>query len=125
MNRTEVVAFAETFLSAWNSQEVERILATYTDDVIYRDPNTRGEVQGADALRRYLSKLLGAWDMQWFLREAYPFADHEGAAVLWHAKLRRTGSEQVVEIDGMDLVLMQGDRIQRNEVWFDRAALGG
>jgi ketosteroid isomerase-like protein len=32
------------FLDAWNSQDVERVLDCYTDDVRYRDPNTRGEV---------------------------------------------------------------------------------
>ena len=29
----------------------------------------------------------------------------------------------MVEADGMDLVLMEGDLIKRNEVYFDRAAL--
>ena len=123
MNQLQVVSFAEKFLSAWNTQDVERVVACYTDDVVYRDPNTRGEVLGADALRRYLKKLFGAWTMQWRLREAHPFSEREGAAVLWHATLQPTGSGPVVKLDGMDLVLMRGERIERNEVWFDRAAL--
>lgn len=39
------------------------------------------------------------------------------------AELRRPGGETVVEVDGMDLVLLRGDRISRNEVQFYRAAL--
>ncbi len=123
MDRIQVVTFAEKFLSAWNSQDVERVVACYTDDVVYRDPNTRGEVRGADALRRYLSKLFGAWRMRWSLREGYPLSDREGAAVLWHATLQPASSGSIAEIDGMDLVLVRGERIERNEVWFDRVAL--
>ncbi|MBI2895947.1 MAG: nuclear transport factor 2 family protein [Deltaproteobacteria bacterium] len=123
MTQSELVAFAERFLSAWNSQDVERVVACYTDDVVYRDPNTRGEVRGADAMRRYLTKLFASWTMHWSLREGHPLAGTEGAAVLWHAVFRRPNDDRAVEADGMDLVLVRGDRISRNEVWFDRAVL--
>ena len=58
-----------------------------------------------------------------FDREAYPFADKDGAALLWHASFRKPGKEKTVEADGMDLVLLQRGLIQRNEVYFDRVAL--
>ena len=123
MTESELRGFAERFLSAWNTQDVERVVACYTDDLVYRDPNTRGEVHGADAFRHYLKKLFGAWTMEWFLRDGHPFAGKEGAAVLWHASFRKAGGDAVVEADGMDLVLMRADRIARNEVYFDRAVL--
>ncbi|MBI5525686.1 MAG: nuclear transport factor 2 family protein [Deltaproteobacteria bacterium] len=123
MDHAQLVAHAEKFLGAWNSQDVEAVVACYTDDVVYRDPNTRGEVRGADGMRRYLSKLFAAWRMTWALREGYPLKDRDGAAILWHATFRKEGGEQVVEADGMDLVLMRGDRVERNEVYFDRAVL--
>lgn len=41
---------------AWNRQDVEAVLDRYTPDVIYRDPNTRGAVQGREAMRRYLTR---------------------------------------------------------------------
>ena len=59
---SEIREVAENFLSAWNSQDVERVVACYTDDVEYWDPNTRGVVKGADAMRRYLRKLFAAWE---------------------------------------------------------------
>ncbi|MBI5367218.1 MAG: nuclear transport factor 2 family protein [Planctomycetes bacterium] len=123
MNAQQAGALAERFLGAWNSQEVDRVLACYTEDVTYRDPNTRGDVQGTDALRRYLTKLFGAWRMHWSLRECYPLADADGAAVLWHAVMSSGESPRTVEVDGMDLVLVHQDRIRRNEVYFDRTAL--
>ena len=42
---------------------------------------------------------------------------------MWHASLGPADGEQSVELDGMDLVLMEGDLVKRNEVYFDRAAI--
>jgi hypothetical protein len=75
---------------------------------------------------RYLTKLFSRWVMTWSLREAHL---HEGGAscsVLWHATFRRAEGEKTVEADGMDLVVVAtDDRIQHNEVYFDRAVLTG
>ncbi len=123
MNRQRATDLADRLLAAWNTQEVERVVACYTDDVRYRDPNTRGFVEGADAMRRYLTKLFDRWQMHWALREAYPLRDEEGAAVLWRATFRLGGNDTYVEIDGMDLALTHGDRLRRNDVYFDRSSL--
>ena len=123
MERATMLSLAERFLGAWNTQDVERVLGCYTADLEYRDPNTRGAVRGADAMRRYLSKLFAGWKMHWALREAHLFDDRAGCAVLWHATFQRPGSETTIGIDGMDLVEVRDDRIARNEVCFDRAPL--
>ena len=123
MDRQTMLTLAEKFLGAWNTQEVERVLSCYTADLEYRDPNTRGAVRGAEAMRRYLSKLFGRWQMHWALREAHLFDDGHGCAVLWHATFRRAASDTPIEIDGIDFVEVHGDRISRNEVCFDRAQL--
>ncbi len=117
------VEIAEAFLAAWNSQDVETVLACYTEDVEYRDPNTRGAVVGQDALRRYLTKLFSSWQMEWKLRDLFPFEGGEGSAVLWQATLSLKGSDRSVVVDGMDLALLRGRQLSRNEVYFDRAAL--
>lgn len=112
------------FLAAWTSQDVERVLDCYTHDLRYHDPNTRGDVNGRDAMRRYLTKLFAAWQMTWVARDVFDLADGDGVAFLWHATFRRSGGEKVVEIDGMDLAVLHGDRVARNEVYFDRTPLG-
>ncbi len=63
---------------------------------------------GRDAMRRYLARLFGAWKMTWTAREVSDLGDEDA----------------VIEIDGMDLAVLRGDRVARNEVYFDRTALG-
>ena len=111
------------FLDAWNSQDVERVVACYTHDVRYRDPNTRGYVEGREAMRRYLRKLFAAWQMTWARREAFALAGGGGAAFLWRATFRRPFGDFVVETSGMDLAVLRGEQLARNEVFFDRAVL--
>lgn len=123
MDQQHLERLIARFLAAWNSQEVERVAATYTEDVRYRDPNTRGHVEGRDAMRRYLRKLFAAWQMTWAQREVFQLAAIDGVAFLWHATFRRQGGSQVVEADGMDLALVRGEQLARNEVYFDRAVL--
>jgi ketosteroid isomerase-like protein len=124
MNKKErLFKLAEGFIGAWNTQDVEGVVAVYTPDVQYRDPNTHGFVGGSNAMRKYLAKLFTGWDMHWTIRELYPLDDIDGAVVLWHAKLKRSGKDKSVEVDGMDLVLVKDNLIKRNDVYFDRAFL--
>ena len=61
---------AAAVLSARNSHDVDRVLACYTEDCIYRDPNTRGAVEGHEALRRYLTRLFQDWRMVYRMQTA-------------------------------------------------------
>ena len=124
MNREHRDFLVKRFMDAWTSQDVDRVLDCYTDDVRYHDPNTRGDVTGRDAMRRYLTRLFAGWQMTWAAREVFDLAGQDGVALLWRATFRRPGQDGVIEIDGMDLALLRGDRVARNEVYFDRAALG-
>jgi uncharacterized protein (TIGR02246 family) len=123
MDRPEIDRLIARFLDAWNSQDVERVLDCYTEDVRYRDPNTRGHVEGRDAMRRYLKKLFAAWRMTWARREVFALGGDDGVAFLWRATFRRAEGSEVVEADGMDLALLRGERLSRNEVYFDRSVL--
>jgi ketosteroid isomerase-like protein len=123
VNREHRDQLVDRFLAAWNSQDVERVLECYTEDARYRDPNTRGEVIGRDAMRRYLARLFGGWRMLWTKREVFDLDAMDGVAFLWTASFRRPGDTTVAEIDGVDLVVLRGDRVARNEVQFDRTPL--
>lgn len=123
MDRETMLSLADQFLGAWNTQNVEQVLACYTADLEYRDPNTRGAVRGTDAMRHYLTKLFAGWKMHWSLREAHLFDDREGCAVLWHATFERSGGGTTIGIDGIDFVAVRDNHIARNEVCFDRAQL--
>ena len=125
MDRDKALQLAERFLGAWNVQDVDAVLDCYTEDVAYLDPNTKGHVEGHDAMRRYLARLFQGWNMHWSLREFFLFEGGDGGAFLWRAKLTPAAGGDTKEVDGMDLVVLRGDRMCRNEVYFDRAVLFG
>jgi ketosteroid isomerase-like protein len=122
MDKHHLEGLVGRFLAAWNAQDVERVVACYTEDLRYLDPNTRGYVEGREGMRRYLRKLFAAWQMTWAERELFELT-RGGAAFLWRATFRRPGGAEVVEANGMDLVILRGDLLERNEVYFDRAVL--
>lgn len=123
MNQEHRDRLVTRFLDAWTSQDVQRVLDCYTDDLRYHDPNTRGDITGRESMRRYLTRLFAGWEMTWAAREVFDLAEPDGVALLWRATFVRKGADKVIEIDGMDLAVLRGDRLVRNEVYFDRAAL--
>jgi ketosteroid isomerase-like protein len=125
MEKEAMRSRAAAVLSAWNRHDVEAVVACYTEDCVYLDPNTRGAVSGRDAFRRYLTRLFRDWRMRWSLREFFPFADGNGGAFLWDAELTPASGGPTARIAGMDLVVLRGELLSRNEVYFDRMALAG
>ncbi len=123
MNTSSLQELKQRLIEAWNAQDVEGVVSCYTDDLVYVDPNTRGPVEGAEAMRRYLTKLFSRWQMEWTVKETFPLEGIDGVAALWRASFRVPGGDETVEADGMDLVLLEGNRVRRNEVYFDRAVL--
>jgi len=58
-------AFAAEWEAAWNAHDIDRILAHYSEDVVFRSQKAmrlvgRGEVHGKPALRSYWTKALAA-----------------------------------------------------------------
>jgi ketosteroid isomerase-like protein len=120
---TRLQRLADQVFSAWNTQGVERVLSCYTDDLVYLDPNTRGEVVGRDAMGAYLTKLFDRWTMTWQGGEVFPLDQTDGVAIRWSGTLAPAGESRSVDISGLDLVILEGDLVKRNEVYFDRSPL--
>lgn len=60
MEENELQHFAIEWLDAWNSQDLERILSHFTDDVVFTSPaaakivkGSEGVIRGKTALREY------------------------------------------------------------------------
>jgi ketosteroid isomerase-like protein len=123
MDLAELKEIENPLVAAWNAHDVEAVVACYTDDLTYIDPNTHGPVEGADGMRRYLTKLFDRWQMHWTVKQVFALADLDGSSALWRASLTSRATGKTVEVEGMDLVLIEGDRVKRNEVYYDRAAL--
>ncbi|MEL6887343.1 MAG: nuclear transport factor 2 family protein [Pseudomonadota bacterium] len=61
----DYAAFAEEWEAGWNSHDLDRILAHYSEDVIFRSQKAmrlvgNGELRGKAALRAYWAKALEA-----------------------------------------------------------------
>jgi len=112
--------FASLWLPAWTGNDPELLASFYTQDVFYLDPVLPDGIQGQQALLAYFRRLLAknpAW--VWTQRQAIPM---EGGFVnLWHAVI--PVGDTKIHCDGVCLVFMRGDRIHRNEVYFDRTTL--
>jgi ketosteroid isomerase-like protein len=123
MTATQLDARGEEIRAAWNSQEVERVLVTYAEEFRYTDPDTKGAIVDRDGLRRYLTKLFAKITAHTTVRAAYSLAEPAGVTVLWSAAVSQAGGDRQVELEGVDVVLFDGDRIASHEIYFDRAAL--
>jgi len=63
MSTPDPAAFASTWVEAWNSHDLEVVLALFADDVVFTSPlahrllpDSGGTVRGKDELRRYWSR---------------------------------------------------------------------
>ncbi len=59
----DYAAFAEAWEAAWNAHDLDRIMAHYSEDVVFRSQKAmslvgRGEIVGRDALRAFWAKAL-------------------------------------------------------------------
>ncbi|MGZ4723961.1 MAG: YybH family protein [Ilumatobacteraceae bacterium] len=61
----DMVAFAESWVAAWNARDLETVLTHYADDVEFVSPTaavvvpeSRGVISGVDALRDYWTAAL-------------------------------------------------------------------
>jgi DNA-binding SARP family transcriptional activator/ketosteroid isomerase-like protein len=125
MSEDRLSQLVDRLLAAWNSHDVGAVLGRYTEDVVYRDPNTRGNVEGADAMRRYLRKVFTHWRMTWASRGQFQFDGTDGAVFLWRATFRKVDEVKNVEVEGADLLVLRGDLIARNDVYYDLGQLIG
>lgn len=71
-------AFAQEWIDAWNSHDLERVLSHYADDVVLTSPvalklQSEGQVRGKQALRDYFERGL----------KAYPDLRFDFQVVLW------------------------------------------
>jgi mannose-6-phosphate isomerase-like protein (cupin superfamily) len=120
LDAAEARAFAERWLPAWTGNDPDRLLAFYADDAWYADPAVPEGVRGRDALRAYFGRLL-ARNPEWTWTHTGSTPLPGGFLNRWHATIPTpTGS---VEVDGVCTVELRGERIARNEVFFDRSAL--
>ena len=116
----DIEAFCQNWLTSWTGNNPEKLISFYSKTAYYQDPANPKGLKGHDKIFPYFKKLL-AVNPKWIWRmtEAYP--TEKGFVLKWRAIIP-VKSEKIVEY-GMDILELEGDKIIRNEVYFDRTEL--
>ena len=103
--------FNADWLRAWSDKDVPRLVNFYTEDAVYKDPQTAAGIKGHAALTAYLTGLFGATPpMTYTPDEIWPTPN--GYCGRWYCAMQGGG-----RMRGFDLVVLRGDRIALNEVY--------
>lgn len=119
MTQTDFENYCDAWLAAWTGNNPETLLTYYAHDAYYQDPHLRGGTSDRTTLTNYFAKLLSANPNWVWTREAL-WPNEKGFTLKWKAQIPLPDGETLTEY-GMDVVELQGDKITRNEVYFDRA----
>ena len=119
----EIFQATRRCIDAWNTLDLEATLETYTDDVVYCDPKTGKRIIGKAHLRRYLAKFFVRWDMQFEVTEEYRLEGLDGQAVLWNCAIRRREGGPWRHVRGMDICMVRGRQLCRDEAYMDTDVL--
>lgn len=120
LSRAQAASFAEKWLPAWTGNEPERLISFYAPEAFYRDPAVPDGIRGREAILDYFRVLLARFpDWEWRQADATPM--ERGFLNHWWAGVP-VGS-RILEIRGVCTVVLAGDLIKRNEVFFDRTEL--
>ena len=120
MQYDELAQFINSWLEAWTGNDPEQLLSYYSNDALYIDPANRNGLQGHNNILPYFKKLLAANpDWVWTLKELFP--TEKGATFKWHATI--PVGDLFIEESGLDILELEGSKITRNEVYFDRTKL--
>lgn len=120
MDRAAALRFCDSWLPLWTGNHPDALVAIYAPDAFYRDPAVPQGLTGRDALLAYFGRLLARNpDWVWTADDVWPCDG--GFTLRWKAAIPVGAT--VVHETGLDLVLVEGGLVTRNEVYFDRAAL--
>lgn len=118
MKMKEALDFCSKWLPNWSGNNPDALVRFYSENAFYRDPaNTKG-LKGHSQILPYFKKLLAA-NPNWKWEAVEIFPTDKGFIVKWNATIP-VGSEIFAE-NGMDIVEIEGGKVTRNEVYFDRS----
>jgi len=109
--------FCINWLNAWTGNKPAKLLAFYAEDAFYSDPANPAGLNGVAQMSKYFEKLL-AKNPEWIWTPLEIFNTEKGFTLKWEAVI--PVKEKQLVISGLDIVELTGDRITRNEVYFDR-----
>lgn len=115
-----IEGFNASWLKAWSDKDVERLVSFYSDDAVYKDPQTAQGLKGHEQLRAYLTQMFAATPPMVYEPDE-TWAIENGFCGRWYCKVGETGDDNTLR--GFDLVILKDDKIAVNEVYLHE--LGG
>lgn len=109
--------FCNEWLNAWSGNQPEQLLAYYSENTFYSDPAFPNGLSGKTELKNYFTKLLAA-NPNWKWEAVEIFSTAKGFTLKWRATV--PVKNQTISFYGLDIVELEGNKISRNEVYFDR-----
>lgn len=114
MSPMDIERFNADWLQAWTDKDVDRLVAFYSPNTVYKDPQTAQGLTGRDALRTYLETLFGSTPPMVYTPDTTWHIDG-GFCGRWTCDIGEGGKEG--RIRGFDLVLLEHGLIAHNEVY--------
>ena len=120
MNKNELFDFCKKWLAAWTGNKPEELLKFYHEDAVYIDPAKKEGLKGHKEIGRYFERLLAVYpDWTWTPVEVFPI--DTGVILKWKCSI--PVDQEIIDEIGLDIVEIEGGKITRNEVYFDRTEL--
>lgn len=120
MNLEATLTFCDAWLDSWSGNRPEHLLSYYSEEAYYRDPARPDGLRGKEDLSNYFQKLL-ARNPEWRWRRQELIPTEKGFVLKWEAQIPHRGT--LLRLEGLDIVELDGEKIRRNEVFFDPSPL--
>lgn len=117
MEKNELQSFVDKWLASWTGNHPDILLDFYTQDAFYLDPANPKGLSGKEQLFAYFKRLLQK-NPNWKWAEEEIFPTQKGFTIKWRSEIP-IAQENLI-IYGLDIVEITGNKISRNEVYFDR-----
>ena len=116
---------AEEWIAAWNSHDVEKVAALFTDDVMYEDVAFAQITHGAADLRKFVaSEWEAVPDLKVELVESSIQGEHGSIEWIFSGtdkSMFNTGKK--FSVRGVSIITVKNGRISRNQDFYDVATL--
>ena len=119
----------DQWASAWSSNDTERLLPLFTDNVVYEDVTFGAVNQGKTALRDFATATFGAFaDLKFELKSRMVAADGKSGAMEWVWRGRQIkdlpelpATNKPFEVRGASVVEFSDGKISRDSDYWDLA----
>jgi steroid delta-isomerase-like uncharacterized protein len=131
-SETALQATIDRYNEAWNSHDLDAIVAMHTPDMVF-DNHTAGESATGEEVRDHIGAIFETWpDIEFATRRLYVregLVVQEWTASATHAKTMRRGdltaepTGKRVEWDGLDVIPFEDGLIKRKDVYSDSVSI--